>query len=178
MASELWAERQAQIAKDNAATKIENLYRGYLVRRNIHALYTTATLIQKALRGHYIYVEYRMLITDVTIVQSHVHSWIVKTRLLNANKSATKIQALLRRRFAAQQTDVLRAQKTLLEKKNLAVVTLERIWRGLRPARCRHNTHQRGRFKRPGDALQPMTNTSFNKFPLFASRVTSGGRMQ
>jgi abnormal spindle-like microcephaly-associated protein len=142
--SQVWAERQREIARIKAITRVQNSYRGYLVRRNIGALHGMAILIQKAFRGHYSYVAHKMLVVDVTIVQSQARLWLVKGWLSKANMSAVKIQSLGRRRFAARQASVLRTEKALSEIQNLFALTLQRIWRG-RVSRKISSTHSSAR---------------------------------
>ena len=130
MASQLWFERQKAAAVENAATKCQTAYRGYLVRRNIQIIHVRATLIQKVFRGHYTYIAFQMMVVDVTIVQSQARLWLVKTWLNKANTSVVRLQSLVRRLSATRHASLLREKRAHLERQHLAASNFQRMWRG------------------------------------------------
>jgi IQ calmodulin-binding motif len=112
------------------ASKVQQLFRGYLVRRELFTLHSCAVTIQRNFRSKMAWLDYQMDRVDIILVQTLVRKWKAEKTMARWKRAIVLIQAQCRGREARKLASSLVAEQEMRRHRFRCALLIQRMVRG------------------------------------------------
>ncbi|XP_060220381.1 abnormal spindle-like microcephaly-associated protein [Meriones unguiculatus] len=121
---------QQQLLLEKAVTKIQSLYKGWVVRKRVQKMHRAATVIQATFRMHRAWVRYQGLKRAAVVIQKQYQAYRaekLQSQLFKQKQAAVILQAAFRGMKTRSHLKTMHSSATLIQSKYRALVARRRF---------------------------------------------------